>query len=209
VPETAQPSGRDIDRLIFSPGLSTAQDITDTSGRGVGMDVVQRHLSSLGGTVDIESRPGHGTTVTVRMPLTLAIIEGLVLRVADAVMVVPMAGVVRCLDATGLTASDVRDGVLTVHGRAVPFLRLRALFGLHGSEPPHEVALVVQRGADQVALVVDRLVGRLPIVVKPPGRYFKGLPAVSGMTILGDGQVAPILNVGGLLLEHLSAAASA
>jgi len=203
VAETAQLSGRDIDRLIFSPGLSTARNVTDTSGRGVGMDVVQRHLNALGGTVDVESRPGRGTKVTVRMPLTLAIIEGLVLCAADSVMVVPMAGVARCIDVTGVTDPGAGDGVLTVQGRAVPFVRLRSLFGLQGSPPPHEVALVVQRGADHVALVVDRLLGRSPIVVKPPGRYFKGLAAVSGMTILGDGRVAPILNVGGLLHEHV------
>jgi len=204
VPDMAQPSDREVDRLIFSPGLSTAHGVTDTSGRGVGMDVVQRHLNALGGTVDVESKPGRGTTVIVRMPLTLAIIEGLVLRVADAVMVVPMAGVARCLDVTGVAEPEARDGVLSVHGRVVPFVRLRTLFGLQGEAPPHEVALVIQRGGDQVALVVDRLVGRSSIVVKPPGRYFKGLAAVSGMTILGDGAVAPILNVGGLLQAHVT-----
>jgi two-component system chemotaxis sensor kinase CheA len=204
VPDMAQPSDREVDRLIFSPGLSTAHGVTDTSGRGVGMDVVQRHLNALGGTVDVESKPGRGTTVIVRMPLTLAIIEGLVLCVADAVMVVPMAGVARCLDVTGVAEAEARDGVLSVHGRVVPFVRLRTLFGLQGEAPPHEVALVIQRGGDQVALVVDRLVGRSSIVVKPPGRYFKGLAAVSGMTILGDGAVAPILNVGGLLEAHVT-----
>ena len=146
VPESAQPSEREIDRLIFSPGLSTARGVTATSGRGVGMDVVQRHLNALGGTVDVESRPGQGTTVLVRMPLTLAIIEGLILRVADAVMVVPMAGVARCLDVTGVAELDAADGVLSMQGRAVPFVRLRTLFGLHGDAPPHEVALVIQRG---------------------------------------------------------------
>jgi two-component system chemotaxis sensor kinase CheA len=219
VPDGAQPSDHEIDQLIFSPGLSTARGVTSTSGRGVGMDVVQRQLSDLGGTVEIVSFPGHGTTLTLRMPLTLAMIEGLVLRVAGATMVVPMAGVARCVELSAATTAsspegrledgERRDGVLNIQGRAVPFARLRALFGLHGDPPPHEVALIIDRGHDQVGLAVDSLLGRSQIVVKPPGRFFKGLPAVSGLTILGDGHVAPILNVSGLLkaLERRGSAA--
>lgn len=139
------------------------------------------------------------------MPLTLAIIEGLLARVGERTFVIPMAGVVRCLDLPAPTSST-RDGVLSVRGRAVPFARLRTVFGVDGCPPTREVAVVIQRGTEQIALAVDHLLGRGQVVVKSPGRFFRGLPAVSGLTILGDGHVAPILNVSGLLHEHVQRA---
>lgn len=194
---------REIDRLIFSQGLSTARTVTSTSGRGVGLDVVRQNVDTLGGSVDVHSRPGAGTLFTIRMPLTLAVIDGLLGQVGDETLVIPMAGLVRCLDLSASEAALADDGVLNQHGRAVPFVRLRSVFALDGGAPSREVAVIVEKGADQVGLVVDHLIGRAQIVVKPPGPFFTGLPAVSGLTILGDGRVAPILNVSGLLQDHL------
>ena len=188
---------REIDELVFVAGLSTAAELSGTSGRGVGMDVVRRHIDSLGGSVTVLSDPGAGTRITVRMPLTLAIIEGLVARVGEAPVVIPIAGVVRCLDVPAGGGRDA-DGVAELGGHAVPFVRLHAAFGVPAPHGAREVLVIVQKGSDRLGIAVDQLVGRAQLVVKPPGRFFGQLPSVSGLTILGDGQVAPVLNVAGL-----------
>jgi two-component system chemotaxis sensor kinase CheA len=200
---SAAPEDAEVDRLIFSPGLSTAREVSGASGRGVGLDVVRKHVDSLGGSVDVASRPGEGTRFRIRMPLTLAIIEGLLGRVGALTLVIPMSGVVRCLDlAPEVAARAAADGVMNLRGRALPFTRLRSHFGIPGERPSKEVVVVVERGDDRIGLAVDSLAGRAQIVVRPPGRFFNGLAAVAGLTILGEGQVAPILNVSGLLQER-------
>jgi two-component system chemotaxis sensor kinase CheA len=191
---------QEIDDLIFVQGLSTAREVSGTSGRGVGMDVVRRHIDSLGGSVSVSSDPGAGTRIAIRMPLTLAIIEGLIGRVGDASVVIPMAGVVRCLDRPA-GRGEATDGVAEVAGRPVPFVRLHEAFGV-ASEGGREVLIVLQKGGESLGVAVDRLLGRAQVVVKPPGRFFSDLPAVSGLTILGDGQVAPVLNLAGLVSAH-------
>ena len=192
---------QEIDDLIFVPGLSTAREVSGTSGRGVGMDVVRRHVDSLGGSVTVSSEPGAGTRITVRMPLTLAIIEGLLGRVGDAAVVIPMAGVVRCLDLQAGVTGEA-DGVAELGGHAVPFVRLRSAFAATAGPAPREVLIVIQKGRESVGLAVDQVLGRAQVVVKPPGRFFSDLPAVAGLTILGNGQVAPVLNVAGLVSAH-------
>jgi two-component system chemotaxis sensor kinase CheA len=195
----ATPADSEIDRLIFSAGLSTARQVSGASGRGVGLDVVRKHVESVGGSVEVESCPGLGTKFRIRMPLTLAIIEGLLGRVGGLTLVVPMSGVVRCLDLPSDVDPDAAEGVLTLSGRALPYVRLRSLFRVGGDRPSRQVVIVVERGEQRIGLAVDSLAGRAQIVVRPPGRFFNGLPAVAGLTILGDGRVAPILNVSGLL----------
>jgi two-component system chemotaxis sensor kinase CheA len=204
VAEDAAPSDREIDRLIFRQGLSTARDVTNTSGRGVGLDVVLRHLDTLGGSVDVQSQTDCGTAFTIRMPLTLAIIDGLLLQVDGDTFVLPMTGIVRCLDLSSTAATSLADGVATFNGQAVPFLRLRSVFDVPGTPPSREVIVVLQKGDEHFGIAADQLAGKAQIVVRPAGRFFKGLPAISGMAILGDGQVAPILNVAGILERHLS-----
>ncbi len=200
------PSDRDVDRLIFHPGLSTAVDVTSTSGRGVGMDVVLQQLDALGGSVDVASQMGRGTVFTVRMPLTLAIIDGLLVQTGTETFVLPLADVVHCVDLPATPDPSLPDGVLNVRGQAMPFLRLRSVLGSRRADSAAgEVVVVVQRGEQQLGLVVDELGGKTQIVVKPPGRFFEGLPAVAGMTILGSGQVAPILNVAGLVQRYCGA----
>ncbi len=207
VGETDTPSEHDIQRLIFRQGLSTAGSVTSTSGRGVGMDVVLRHLDALGGSVDVESRPGEGTLFVIRMPLTLAIIDGLLVRVGEGTFGLPMAGVVRCLD---MPSSDTSapEGVLNLRGQAIPFVRLRSVLSLTAEAPVSEVVVVVQRGDQQIGIAVDRLLGKAQVVVKPLGRFFQGIPTLSGLTILGDGQVAPILNVAGVLQSAMESQAA-
>ena len=203
VAEDATPPERDIERLIFRQGLSTARDVTNTSGRGVGLDVVLRHLDTLGGSVDVQSEVDRGTIFTIRMPLTLAIIDGLLLRVDGDTFVLPMSGIVRCMDLSSNVATTLPDGVVPFDGQAIPFLRLRSVFEIPGAPPPREVIVVLQKGGEYFGIAADELAGKAQIVVRPAGRFFKGLPAISGMTILGDGQVAPILNVAGILERHL------
>jgi len=203
VAEDATPPDRDIERLIFRQGLSTARDVTNTSGRGVGLDVVLRHLDTLGGSVDVQSEVDRGTSFTIRMPLTLAIIDGLLLRVDGDTFVLPMSGIVRCMDLSSKAATTLPDGVVPFDGQAIPFLRLRSVFEIPGAPPPREVIVVLQKGGEYFGIAADELAGKAQIVVRPAGRFFKGLAAISGMTILGDGQVAPILNVAGILERHL------
>ena len=203
VAEDATPPERDIERLIFRQGLSTARDVTNTSGRGVGLDVVLRHLDTLGGSVDVQSEVDRGTSFTIRMPLTLAIIDGLLLRVDGDTFVLPMSGIVRCMDLSSKVATTLPDGVVPFDGQAIPFLRLRSVFEIPGVPPPREVIVVLQKGGEYFGIAADELAGKAQIVVRPAGRFFKGLAAISGMTILGDGQVAPILNVAGILERHL------
>ena len=142
------------------------------------------------------------------MPLTLAIIEGFLLGVGDEVYVMPIAGVVRCLDLSSSGHPGSADGVLNIDGEAVPFLRLRAAFDMPAARG-EEIAVVVRKQGQLVGVAADRLLGRKQVVVKPLGPHLAGLPAFSGLTILGDGTVAPILNVAGLLRHRLDRSAGA
>ena len=189
-------SDEEIYRLIFEPGFSTAEQITNLSGRGVGMDVVRRNIDALRGEVDVESREGLGATVRIRLPLTLAIIDGFQVSVAGAAFVLPLEMVKECAD---LVVADVYRNIVNLRGEPLPFIRLRTLFGLPGEAPARECMVVVQYGHQRVGLVVDHLVGELQAVIKPLGSLFRELRGISGSTILGNGQVALILDVPNLV----------
>ena len=193
----------EVYRLIFEAGFSTAEAVTNLSGRGVGMDVVRSNIEKLRGEVEVLSLFGQGTTVRIRLPLTLAIIDGFQVRVADEAFVLPLDQVVECVDLG--QQEDLHD-LLNLRGEPLPYVRLRSLFGLPPSVGARESLVVVQFGSNRAGVVVDQLVGELQAVIKPLGQIFAQNKVLSGSTILGDGSVALILDVAHLI-QRASAAA--
>jgi two-component system chemotaxis sensor kinase CheA len=183
-------------RLIFEPGFSTAEKITDVSGRGVGMDVVQRNIDTLRGSVGVESEEGKGSTITIRLPLTMAIIEGFLVGVSDESYVIPLDTVIECVEMPASERGKTDEhGLISLRGRPLPYMRLRGLFGIGGRGAGREQVVVVKHHELQAGLVVDALYGENQTVIKPLGKLFQGLQGVSGSTILGNGRVALILDV--------------
>jgi len=182
--------------LIFAPGFSTAEQVTALSGRGVGMDVVKRTIEGLRGSIDVASRAGEGSTITLRLPLTLAILDGMLVRVGTARYSIPLGAVEECLE---LPLAEVEGGggrsFLDIRGQLVPYLRLADLFGSGGLRDPHQKVVVVSSGDTRVGLVVDQILGNHQIVIKQLSRLHAAVRRFSGATILGDGTVALILDV--------------
>lgn len=186
----------EIFQLIFEPGFSTAEAVTNLSGRGVGMDVVKRNIEALRGTVDVESVEGRGTTLRIRLPLTLAIIDGFLTGVGDASYVVPLKSVVECLELTTSQREETRRcSFVNLRGEVLPFIRLRDYFGLDGQVGRRENIVVVNYAGHKAGLIVDELLGEYQTVIKPLGKLFANLSGISGSTILGSGEVALILDV--------------
>jgi two-component system chemotaxis sensor kinase CheA len=177
--------------LVFEPGFSTAEQVTNLSGRGVGMDVVKRNIAALRGNVDIASTLGAGTTVTVRLPLTLAIINGFQVGVGRSVFVMPLEMVEECVQFSCEPGHDYTD----LRGEVLPFVRLRELFDLPGQPGPRENIVVVKHANQKFGIVVDNLLGEAQTVIKPLSRLFGHVKGVSGSSILGSGEVALILDV--------------
>lgn len=198
-------SDREAYRFIFEPGFSTAETVTDLSGRGVGMDVVRRHVDALRGSVGIESRPNLGSTVTIRLPLTLAIIDGFAVGVGGETYIIPLDAVVECLDLPSPLRGAGPVGTMNLRGRAVPYLRLHDAFSTSGVPASRENVVVVRYHGGQAGLVVDALFGERQAVIKPLGGLFRAVPGVSGATILGDGRVALIVDVPSILQRVLNA----
>jgi two-component system, chemotaxis family, sensor kinase CheA len=186
--------------LIFEPGFSTAAKVTELSGRGVGMDVVRRTVDGLRGTIEIASKLGEGTTVTLRMPLTLAIIEGLLVEVEGERYTLPMTAVqeIVALPPEKFSAERSSD-FLDVRGQFVPFLRLRNALECVGTPPEEQNVVIVASGEARVGIVVDRIIGTNQVVIKQMSKLHSGVRAVSGATILADGTVALILDIGHLV----------
>ncbi len=189
---------RELHRLVFQPGFSTAASVTDVSGRGIGLDVVRRNVEAIGGVAEVESSPGQGTTFTLRLPLTLAIIDGLLVAASGDTYVVPLGCVTECLEVApdALTGGH---GVLELRGRSLPCLRLRDAFALPAGPAARQNVGVVKTEAGSCGLLVDELIGERQTVIKPLGPVFKGVPGVAGSTILGSGRVALILDVPALV----------
>lgn len=189
-----------ITDLIFHPGFSTAESVTDLSGRGVGLDVVRRNVDAIHGTVAVESEPGHGTTFRVRLPLTLAIVDGLGVGIAGEIYVVPMEAVVEVVNlAGGAVGRDRATGVITHRGESIPFVRLRDRLLLSGAQPERENVVIVRYARGRAALVVDELHGECHSVVKRLPRSLRGIPGLSGSAIQPSGRIAFILDVAELL----------
>ena len=196
-------------RLVFEPGFSTAERVTEWSGRGMGMDVVRDRIAALRGSIAIESWPDAGTSIKIRLPLTLAIIEGFGVGIGGETYVIPVDRVVECMELPARGARRERQGILQLRGEALPFVRLRDVFGVQSGEAERESVVVVRHDLSRVGIVVDRLHGQSQAVIKPLGDLFEGVRGLCGSTILGDGRVAFILDVPGLLENLLSQNAAA
>jgi two-component system chemotaxis sensor kinase CheA len=193
--------------LIFQPGFSTAKQVTDLSGRGVGMDVVRQSVESLRGSIDVASKPGSGTSVTLRLPLTLAIIDGLLVSVGDAYFVLPLANTLECIE---LTRADIEKAngkqVANVRGEIVPYVGLRQYFNIHSERPEIEQVMVVETEEGRCGFVVDQVLGDYQAVIKNLGRLYRHVQFVSGATIMGNGTVALILDPQRLVQDALKTA---
>jgi two-component system, chemotaxis family, sensor kinase CheA len=208
---TAEVMGREAavpERLIFEPGFSTATEVSELSGRGVGLDVVRRNVEALRGSLDVTTRPGHGTRFLIRLPLTLAIIQGFGVSVADETFIVPLESVMACLELPATAAPGRLTGILNLRGESLPFVRLRRQLQVEGETPSREHVVVVRHRERRVGIVADRLLGDIQSVVKPLARPFRNVPGVAGTTILGDGRVALLLDVAALVEEAAGAAVS-
>ena len=207
-----QPLGdRDVLRMIMEPGFSTADEVTNVSGRGVGMDVVRRNVEALHGTIAIDSVEGDGTTISIRLPLTLAIIEGFAVGIGSAAYVIPLEMVVECLELTAeerARVGEAESGYINLRGELLPLLRLREVFGVQGGAAKRENIVVVRYGAQQAGFVVDSLMGEFQTVIKPLGRLFERLSGISGSTVLGTGEVALILDAQALVQRAVGAEAA-
>ncbi len=181
--------------LIFMPGFSTAEKITNVSGRGVGMDVVKRSIDELRGSVSIKSDKGLGTTITIKLPLTLAIIEGLQIQVENEFYVLPLSIVEECVELISSKLHNTEEQIVNLRGEIVPYIRLRESFEVPGTPPDIEQIVVTNVGGMRVGIVVDHVIGEHQTVIKSLGKIYKDVEGISGATIKGDGSLALILDV--------------
>jgi two-component system chemotaxis sensor kinase CheA len=188
----------EVHALIFEPGFSTASVITSMSGRGVGMDVVKRNIEALRGSIDIDSKDGEGTTVRVRLPLTLAIVDCLLVRVGSSSFALPLSMVDECV----ASLPEEAGGLHQLRGEVLPVLVLRELFHLSGPAPRRESIVVVRHAGQKAGLVVDALLGQIQAVMKPLSPLLAGVRCISGSTILGSGEVALVLDLPTLLKQN-------
>jgi two-component system chemotaxis sensor kinase CheA len=193
-------SDSEIYGLVFEPGFSTAEKITNLSGRGVGLDVVKRNITALRGTVGISSEEGVGTTVTVRLPLTLAIIDGFLVGVDKSVYAIPLDMIEECVAYSAEPDHDYTN----LRGEVLPFIRIRELFSVPGKPAKGENIVVLKHAGQKAGLVVDTLMGEFQTVIKPLGQMFAQSKCISGSTILGSGDVALILDVPSLVRQAMA-----
>ncbi len=199
----------DVFNLIFQPGFSTTDVVTDLSGRGVGMDVVKTNISKLGGVIDLKSEIGKGTTFTITLPITLAIISALIVRVTGNTYAIPLANVQEALmlDPRAIRTVEGRE-VMTLRGGTLPLCRIQHMFrlsdGISGSRSTRQFVVVSQLGARRIGLVVDLLLGQQDIVIKALGRSLRSVRGFSGATDLGDQSVTLVLDTPQILEEVLA-----
>jgi two-component system chemotaxis sensor kinase CheA len=192
----------DMQQVVFEAGFSTAQAVTDLSGRGVGLDVVKRNIQALRGSVEVSSEEGKGTVFTIRLPLTLAIIEGLAVSVGEDKFIIPADYVTECAELTSHMEQDGEGkGILNLRGTPLPYVRLRDAFHIPGENPARENVVVVKVGDLDAGIAVDCVLGGRQAVIKPLGKVLQNVSGVAGSTILDDGRVGLILDIPGLLSE--------
>jgi two-component system, chemotaxis family, sensor kinase CheA len=180
--------------LVFAPGFSTATQVSDVSGRGVGMDVVNKKISEIRGEVLIGSRPGEGTTITIILPLTLSIIDGMQVMIGNTCYIIPTSAVHKIYSVKHADIEKAFDNIVVLEGRQIPCFYLRRQFNYNNAAPVNEEVLVVKYENREVGLIIDKVVGEFQTVLKPLGRHYKKQEFISGGTILGDGSVALVLD---------------
>jgi two-component system chemotaxis sensor kinase CheA len=191
-------------QFVFEPGFTTAERITEVSGRGLGMDVVKRNVEALRGSVTLDTTPSVGTVVSLRLPLSLSILDVFLVGVGRETYVLPLESVLECVDLPEEERGSSATGVLYLRGQPLPYLRLRDCFTAEGEQPARESVVVVKHAAGKAGIAVDALLGQGQTVIKPLGKLFQRIPGVSGSTILGNGRVALIVDVSTLLAPVLS-----
>jgi len=204
LPEGEKITDQELFQLVFNAGFTTADAVTDLSGRGVGMDVVRRNIELLRGNIEIQSTEGQGTTITIRLPLTLAIIDGFSVIANDETYVIPLEMISECVELPAEQISRETVGVLSLRGEPLPYVRLRELFGKPDRPPHRENVVVVHRDGGYAGIAVETLLGECQAIIKPLNRIFRDVPGVSGSTILDNGRVALILDVSTLLRDVIA-----
>jgi len=193
-----QLTDQEVFRLIFEAGFSTAESVSNLSGRGVGMDVVRRNIESLRGQVELDSKEGQGSVISIRLPLTLAIIDGFQVRVGDSQYIIPLDMVEECIELEDSLKDQGADAkYINLRGEILPYLYLKEVFratGKSGGKHSDNI-VVVQFAGKKAGFVVDELLGEHQTVIKPLGKIFKNLKGISGATILGSGEVAMIIDI--------------
>lgn len=208
IPASDEMSDHDVWQLIFAPGFSTAETVTDVSGRGVGMDVVKRNIQAIGGRVELSTSPGYGTRTTIHLPLTLAILDGMSIAVGDNMFIIPLTNIVESLQprAENIKAISGRGYVIQVRDEYLPLISLYEVFHLTPkfTDPSTGIVVVVGAGSEKMALFVDELLGQHQVVIKSLETNYRKVKGISGATIMGDGRVALILDVPALvgIVQH-------
>ncbi len=192
----AHPTEQELLALIFAPGFSTAEKVTSISGRGVGMDVVRRSVEELGGRIEVSNRQGQGSTITLKLPLTLAIIEGLLVKVGSDLFVLPLASIKECVELPPPDALRGNGGqLINVRGEIIPYVRMRDYFRMTGDLPAIEYVVILEIEGNRCGFAVDAILGDQQVVIKSLGRTYKDVKGISGATVLGDGTVALIIDI--------------
>lgn len=200
-------SDEQIDQLIFRPGFSTAQEVSDVSGRGVGMDVVRRNIMELSGRVEVRSNPGQGSTLTISLPLTLAILDGQLIRVGNQIFIISLLSIIETVSVDYKLVNNVAGNadVYRLRGEHIPIVHLADFAEVATERPGADRLLVIVEGDGQrVGILVDELLGQQQVVIKSLEKNFMAVPGITGATILGDGTVALIVDIPGLLKKYLS-----
>jgi two-component system chemotaxis sensor kinase CheA len=200
----AELTDKEIFALIFHAGFSTAKKVTNVSGRGVGMDVVRSAIESLRGIIEVESKEGEWSKIILKLPLTLAIIEGLIVRIDKEYFVIPLSFVEECIELTSAKKKETNGrNYLNVRSEIIPYIPLRDKFSLTENKPEIEQVVVIKDSTLKAGLVVDEIIGEHQTVIKSLGKYYKHVEVMSGATVLGDGTVALIIDISKLLDEEV------